>query len=152
MHAIAQTATALLKTTPNGAVLDDDGVDRLVAAFSAAYDKGEAFEAAGALMATATVWLATDGASGAARTLFAFLLALHPALARIDEARAASLRTEAETQAARFAAFSGNTSATADKVLDGAAPRPAGTTRASPLARFALLGQTAVKTTKQEPE
>lgn len=152
MHAIAKTATALLKTTPNGMVLDDDGVDRLVTAFSAAYDTGEAFEAAGALMATATVWLSTEGAAGAARTLFAFLLALHPALARIDAGKAASLRTEAEEKAARFAAFSGTAGVTADKVLDAAAPRPAGTTRASPLARFALLGQASVKTTKQEPE
>ncbi len=151
MHAIAHTATSLLKTSKTGLVLDDDGIDRLVTAFSTAFDNGDAFDAAGALMATATVWLATPDAAGAARTLLALLLALAPALARIDAARAASLRTEAEDKAARFAAFQGTAGVTADNVLDAAAPRPAGTTRASPLARFALLGQVASRSSKQEP-
>ncbi len=154
MHGIAALAIDQLKATPKGHVLDDRGVDVLVAAFEKAFHAGEAFAAAGALMATATVWLGTEGTGAAARTLLAFVLALHPVLARLDEKAAAALKTDAEAAAAKFSAFSGDVGHVADKVLDAAAPRPAGTTRASPLARFALLSQAVGKTStdpKQEP-
>lgn len=145
MHAIAALATAQLRDAPDGHVLDDRGVDVIVGALEQAFAADEAFTAAGALMATATSWLTKPELAGAARTLLALLLALHPALARIDARRAAHLKTDAEAAAARFTAFTGHSGSAADKVLDAGAPAPAGTTRANPLARFALLGQTPPK-------
>ncbi len=144
MHEIAATATAVIQLTPAGAVIDDAGVDVIVAAFADAYDAGEAFDAASALMATAIVTLGNDGGGAAGRTLLALLLALHPALEKLDATRAQALRDDAEQQAARFQAFAGDADRGLDKVPTGA--RPEGTTRASPLARFALLGQTPKKT------
>jgi hypothetical protein len=126
-------------------VLDDRGVDAIVGALEEAFTANDAFGAAGALMVTATSWLTKPELGSAARTLLALLLALHPALARIDARRAADLKTDAEAAAARFTAFTGHSGSTADKVLNAGAPAPAGTTRANPLARFALLGQTPPK-------
>jgi hypothetical protein len=145
MHAIAALATAQLRDTPNGIVLDDRGIDVIVAALEKAFAADEAFVAAGALMAAATTWLTKPDLGIAARTLLALLLALHPVLSRIDARRAADLKTDAEAAAARFAAFTGPSGNAAEKVLDAGAPAPAGTTRANPLARFALLGQTPPK-------
>jgi hypothetical protein len=147
MHPIAATATRLLERDHDAYVLRDHAVEALATSFGDAYDDGCAFEAAGALMATALVWLSTEGTGPAARTLLAMVLALHPALARLDQTKAAQLRTEAESAAKRFADFSGNDGGgvgVMDRVLDSGA-RPDGTTRANPLARFALLGQTPPK-------
>jgi hypothetical protein len=145
MHAIAALATAQLRDTAAGHVLDDRGVDAIVGALEKAFAADEAFVAAGALMATATSWLTKPELGAPARTLLALLLALHPALARIDVRRAEALKTDAEAAAARFTAFTGHSGSAADKVLDANSPAPAGTTRANPLARFALLGQTPAK-------
>ncbi|HEY1100675.1 MAG TPA: hypothetical protein VGF99_17170, partial [Myxococcota bacterium] len=145
MHTIAALTTQQLKDSGRGYVLDDHGVDVVVAAFERAYDAGQAFEAAGALMATATVWLATKETTSAAKTLLALLLALQPALAKLDAQKASALKSEAEAAAAKFAAFAGEGGSVVDKVLDAGAPAPTGTTKASPLARFALLGQTPKK-------
>ena len=144
MHSIAAAATRLLEREHDALVLPDHAVEALAAMFERAYDEGQAFEAASALMATAMVWLSSEGTGPAARTLLAMVLALHPALMRLDEKKAAFLRGDAEAAARRFGAFAGGDGERAPRVLDSGA-RPDGTTRANPLARFALLGQTPKK-------
>ena len=163
MHAIAARVGALTRIKGQEIVLDDSAVDRLAKSFEEAVRAGEAFEAVDALLAVAMVLLETganvdtdggdtddgavdpNGVSGrpAARTLLAFVLAIQPGLVHLDQARAAAVGDKARVldDAARsFSTFKGE--AGQSGVLGGQGPRPAGTTAASPLARFALLGQT----------
>jgi hypothetical protein len=138
MHAIAGRAIDLCRLDGGALVLDDASIDVLADLWGKAVAAGEAFDVADALLATALTLLDKPEGKPAARTLFSLVLAVQPGLQHLDQARADVVKARADAAAGAFAAFAGEEKVT--RVLDSGA-RPAGTTAAGPLARFALVGQ-----------
>ena len=116
-------------------VLDDDAVEAVVGAYGDALAAGRAVEATTALLEVAMFLDVKKGSRAAAQTLLTLCLVGGPVLRELGNARAtAAAQLVADTQA-KFAGFVGDDRVT--RVLDSGA-RPAGTTAASPLARFQL--------------
>lgn len=136
MHALAKRALDLARPVRDGdvdvLVLDDAAVSAVADAWAALPDP---FVGAEAVMAAALVLLEKPAGKQAGKTLLSLVLAVQPALAARDQRRADAVKAKAEEAGVAFKVFS------ADEVKKGALDsgvRPAGTTAASPLARFTL--------------
>ncbi len=143
MHALAQRCLDLVRpdvrADANVFVLDDAAVAVIADAWGALPDP---FDGADAVMAAALVLLEKPQGRPAAKTLLSLVMAVQPALAARDLQRADALKAKAEQAGAAFSLFSDAEKKGAARVLGGglldSGTRPAGTTAASPLARFTL--------------
>lgn len=135
MHPLAKKALDLCRPGEGGdgdvLVLDDAAVSAIADAWSALQDP---FDGADAVMTAALVLLEKPAGKPAAKTLLSLVMAVQPALAERDRKRADVVKAKAEQAGAAFAVFS---DAEKKGALDSGV-RPAGTTAASPLARFTL--------------